>query len=94
MNIDKNFFDSMLNHIYPSELQLNKANVTYCEAQFLDLHLSLSNGFVNLRLKLTINFDYVNYPFLDGDVVFMFLSLFDLLEGTVMLMTLILVIRF
>ena len=26
-NIDKNFFDSMVNRIYPSELQLNKANV-------------------------------------------------------------------
>ena len=26
MNIDNNFFDSMVNHIYPSELQLNKAN--------------------------------------------------------------------
>ena len=28
LNIDNNFFDSMVNHIYPSELQLNKANVS------------------------------------------------------------------
>ena len=28
LNIDNNFFDSMVNRIYPSELQLNKANVS------------------------------------------------------------------
>ena len=27
LNIDNTFFDSMVNHIHPSELQLNKANV-------------------------------------------------------------------
>ena len=27
LNIDNNFFDNMVNHIYPSELQLKKANV-------------------------------------------------------------------
>ena len=42
LNIDNNFFDSMVNRIYPSELQLNKANVSDAEASFLDLHLSLS----------------------------------------------------
>ena len=26
LNIDNNFFDSMVNRIFPSELQLNKAN--------------------------------------------------------------------
>ena len=46
LNIDNKFFDSMLNHIYPSELQLNKANVSDTEASFLDLHLSISDGFV------------------------------------------------
>ena len=28
LNIDNNFFDSMVNRVYPSELQLNKANVS------------------------------------------------------------------
>ena len=28
LNIDNNIFDSVFNHIYPSELQLNKANVS------------------------------------------------------------------
>ena len=45
-NIDNNFFDNMVNRIYPSELQLKKANVSDTEASFLDLHLSISDGFV------------------------------------------------
>ena len=36
LNIDNNFFDSIVNHIYPSDLQLNKANVTDTEYSFLD----------------------------------------------------------
>ena len=43
-NIDNNFFDSMINHIYPSELQLNNTIVSDTEASFLDLHLCISNG--------------------------------------------------
>ena len=38
MNIDYIFFDSMVNHIYPAELQLIKANVSNTEASFLDLN--------------------------------------------------------
>ena len=51
LNIDNTFFDSMVNHIYPSELQLNTANVSDTEASILDLHLSISDG----RLKFLIN---------------------------------------
>ena len=40
LNIDNNFFDSMVNRIYLSELHLNKANVSDTEASFLDIHLS------------------------------------------------------
>ena len=50
MNIDTTFFDSMVNHIYPSELQFNKANVSDTEALFLDLHLSISDGFVETKI--------------------------------------------
>ena len=38
LNIYNNYFDSMVNRIYPSEPQLNKANVSDTEALFLDLH--------------------------------------------------------
>ena len=48
--IDNNFFDSMVNRIYPSGLQLNKANVSDAEASFFDLHLSISDGFVKTKI--------------------------------------------
>ena len=69
LNIYNNIFDSMVNRIYPSELQLNKANVSDAEASFLDLHLSISDGFVKSKIydKRDV-FDIVNFPFLDGDV--------------------------
>ena len=103
MNIDSNFFDSMANLIYPSERQLDKANVSDTEASFLDLYLSISDGFVktkNFDKRDDVDFDIVNFPFLDGDVpgsisygVYISQNLFGLLEYPVMLMTLLLVIR-
>ena len=71
LNIDNNFFDSMVNRIYPSELQLNKASVSDTEASFLDLHLSISDGFVQTKIydkRDDFDFDIVNFPFLDGDI--------------------------
>ena len=70
LNIDNNFFDSMVNRIYPSVLQLNKANVSDTEASFLDLHLYISDGFVKkiYDKRDDFDFDIVNFPFLDGDV--------------------------
>ena len=50
LNIDNNFFDSLVNHIYPSDLQLNKANISDTEASLLDLHLSISDGFVKTKI--------------------------------------------
>ena len=50
---------------------LNKANVSDAEASFLDLHLSISNGFVKTKIydkRDDFDFDIVNFPFLDGDV--------------------------
>ena len=45
LNIDNPYFEGMVNQIYPPELQLNKANNSDTEAPFLDLHLSIPNGF-------------------------------------------------
>ena len=39
MNTDNKFLNSTFNPIYPSELELNKANVSDIEASFLDLHV-------------------------------------------------------
>ena len=85
----------MVNRIYPPELQLNKANISDTEAPFLDLHLSISNGFVASKIydkRDDFDFDIINFPFLDGDVPrstfygvnFTFLNLFGLLECLVM----------
>ena len=61
----------MVNRIYPPELQLNKANTSDTEAPFLDLHSSISNGFVSSKIydkRDDFDFDIENFPFLDGDV--------------------------
>ena len=50
LNIDNPYFEGMVNRIYPPELQLNKANTSDTEAPFLDLHLSISNGFVSYKI--------------------------------------------
>ena len=71
LNIDNSYFELMVNQIYPPELQLNKANTSDTEAPVLDLHLSISNGFVVSKIydkRDDIDFDTVNFPFLDGDV--------------------------
>ena len=64
----------MVNQTYPPELQLNKANTSDTSdtmAPFLDLHLSISNGFVSSKIydkRDDYYFDIVSLPFLDGDV--------------------------
>ena len=71
LNIDNPYFEGMVNQIYLSELQLNKANTSDTEAPFLGLHLSISNGFVSSKIydkRDDFDFDIVNFPFLDGDV--------------------------
>ena len=71
LNIDNPYFEGMVNQINPSELQLNKANTSDTDAPFLDLHLSISYGFVSSKIydkRDDFDFDIVNFPFLDGDV--------------------------
>ena len=71
LNIDNPYFEGMVNRFYPPELQLNKANTSDTEAPFLDLHLSISNGFVSSKIydkRDDFDFDIVNFSFLDGDI--------------------------
>ena len=61
----------MVNRLYPTELQLNRANSSDTEAPFLDLNLCISNGTVSTKIydkRGDFDFDIVNFPFLDGDV--------------------------
>ena len=102
LNIDNPYFEGMVNQIYPPELQLNKANISDTEAPFLDLHLSVANGFVSSKIydkRDDFDFDIVNFPCLDGDVprraffslvllmVYTFRNLLGLLESANMLQT-------
>ena len=71
LNIDNPYFEQMVGQIYPTDLQLNKANSSHTEAPFLDLNLSIANGIVSSEIydkRGDFNFEIVNFPFLDRDV--------------------------
>ena len=72
LNHGNPYSEGMVNQIYPHELQLNKANTTDTEAPFLDLYLSIADGFVSSKIydkRDDFDFDTVFFfPFLDGDV--------------------------
>ena len=55
----------MVGQIYPTELQLNKANPSDTEALYY-LDLSITNGIYDKGDNF--NFEKVNFPFLDGDI--------------------------
>ena len=84
----------MVNQIYPPELPLNKATISNTEAPFLDLHLSVANGFVSSKIyDKRDDFDFVNFPFWMVTflvvllMVYTFLNLLGLLESAIMLRT-------
>ena len=61
----------MVGQIYPTELQLSRANSSDKEAPFLDLGLSIINDIVSFKIydkRDGFNFEIVNFRFLDGDV--------------------------
>ena len=69
--IDDPYFEQMVGQIYPTELQLNKANSSDTEALFLDLNLSITIGIVSSKIydkRDDFNFEIVNFTFLDWDV--------------------------
>ena len=68
LNIDNIHFEHMTHKIYPTELQLNKANASDIEAAFLDLNLSIHNDIVSTKIydkRDDFKVDIVNF---DGDV--------------------------
>ena len=71
LNIDNPYFEQMVDQMYHTKLQLNKANSSDTEARYLDLNLSITNGIVSSKIYDKwdeFNFEIVNFPFLDGDV--------------------------
>ena len=67
LNIDNPYFEQMVGQIYPTELQLNKANSSNTEGQFLDLNYGIVSSKIYDK-RDDFNFESVNFPFLDGDV--------------------------
>ena len=64
--IDNPYFEGLVNQMYPPKLQLNKANATNTDAPFLDLNLSIPNGFVSSKMydkHDDFDIDIVNLPF-------------------------------
>ena len=70
LNIDNKYFNG-INQFCPSELQLNDANPSETEAPFLDLHLSIFDGFISCKIykkRDDFDFEIVNCPNTDGYV--------------------------
>ena len=54
LNNDNIFFDQMVDRIYHSELQFNKANSSDTWAPFLDLNLCISNSTVSIKFMINV----------------------------------------
>ena len=70
LNIDNLYFEQMIGQVYPTEIQLNKANSFDADASFSGLDLSISNGIVSSKIydkRHYFNFKIVHFPYLDGD---------------------------
>ena len=52
LNSDNIYFDQMVDRIYPTETQLNRANSSDTEAPFLDLNLCISNGTFSTKIMI------------------------------------------
>ena len=91
LNIDYTYFEQ----IYPTELQLNKANSSDTEALFFYLNLSITNGIVSSNIYDKLDYFYfeiVNSPLMEMflillPTVYIFLSSFGSQECVLMLMS-------
>ena len=71
LSVDGPCSGGMVSRVCPPGLRLGRADTSDAEAPFLDLHLSISIGFVSSKIydkRGDFGFDIVGFPFLDGDV--------------------------
>ena len=68
LNIYNVYFDNMISKIYPSELQLNKANTSDTKAAFYTCICKILMILFLPKLMINFDFEIVNFSFLDGDV--------------------------
>ena len=69
--IDNPEFEKHISDIYPTELQLNKANTSDKETSFLDLNIKVIGSDVHTSVydkRDDFGFPIVNFPWLSGDV--------------------------
>ena len=69
--IDNPKFETNIPDIYPTELQLNKANTLDKETSFLDLNIKVVGSDVHTSIydkRDDFRFPIVNFPWLSGDI--------------------------
>ena len=69
--VDNPEFEKHIPDIYPTELQLNKANTSDKETSFLDLNIKVIGSDINTSVydkRDDFGFPIVNFPWLSGDV--------------------------
>ena len=84
LNVNYPYFEGIVSRIYPPELQLNKVNASDTEAPFLDLQLSISNGFVSSKIydkRDDFDFDIVMFLFWMRTFPVLPLTVFTFLNG-------------
>ena len=71
LNIDNLYFEGMVSKLYPVELQLNKANISYTEAPFFIYIYQFQTDLFHIK-SLTTGMIFclyiVIFPYLDSDV--------------------------
>ena len=68
-SVDNKYSDGLISQIYHSELQLNNAYSSETEAPFVNLHLSILDGFISCKIDKRDDFDFeIVFPYLDEDV--------------------------
>ena len=71
LSIDNPEFEKHIPDIYPTELQLNKANASDKETPFLDLNIKIFGSDIHTSVydkRDDFGFPIVNFPWLSGDV--------------------------
>ena len=71
LNINNVYFENMVSQIYPSELQLNKANTSDIKSRVFRLAFIHFNDIVCTKIydkRDDFDFEIVNFPIFDGDV--------------------------